>query len=290
MRQVLLAATIALAACYAGGQQKSTPAGKVHSRAATASAAAEKAGPVTVYAPRKPVVQPRLIPLAKPPEFPKHCTRQEEGESEVSLLVDAEGRARNIMLFRPSGTDADLFAIVIAERDRFTPGTLNGKPVVVAESLVISMKACLAMEKGASGKLDPTWLLKSLPRQRLKKPRDPPQVAELAPLETPTAEVTRKVRRPDFFGNGKTAPVLLYSDYANYTPTHAGIKGTCKVSLVVDAHGLPQDVQVLKKLDPGLDQSALWAVDKYRFFPAIKNNMPVPAAVVVSVHFAPPEY
>jgi TonB family protein len=299
MRRVWLLAAFALAASGIHGMQANTTEAAngldVHSkspaaRAAAGAASAPASKTVSVYEPRKPVVAPRLLPPQQPLDFPKHCTDTSVGQSELSLLVDTNGRARNIMFQKPSGTLADQFAITIASMDRFAPGMLNGKPVVVAETLDITMKACIGEETNAAGKPVEGWILKSPARQKLKKPKNPPQVAELAPLNSPDPKVTGLVRRPDFFGNGESAPVLLYSDYANYTPVHPGAKGTCEVSLVVAAHGLPGDVQVLKKLDPGLDVAALEAVENYRFFPAIKHDEPVPAAVVVSVDFAPPRH
>lgn len=304
MRWLWLLTMFALAAGSASGQAGSatqasgTPAANAPASSATAAAAAGgsalapttvNSGTVKVYEPRKPVTEPRLLPPAEPLDVPKNCTDNMEGESELSLLVDTNGRPRNLMFLRPSGTIADRFAIVIANRDRFAPGTLNGEPVVVAETLDVRMEACIGMEKDAAGKTEPGWLLKAEPKQKLKKPKNPPQVAHLAPPNAPVAAKVRMVRRPDFFGNGESAPVLIYSEYADYTPTHPGKKGTCEVSLVVDAHGLPENLHVLKKLDPGLDKSALAAVEKYRFFPAIKADEPVPAAVVVSVDFAPPQ-
>jgi len=295
MRYVWLLTIFVLSAGYAAGQQSNEQAPGVGSPAAAAGAAAVAASPaalppgtVQVYLPHSPVKPPRLLPPAEPLDFPKHCTDTSVGESELSLLIDTEGRARNIMFLRPSGTLADRFAIIIAGRDRFAPGTLNGKPVVVAEALQIKSEACIGLETDASGKMVPNWLLKSPPKQKLKKPKNAPQVAELAPLKKADEEITRTVRRPDFFGEGESAPVLLYSEYADYTPSQPGTEGACEVALVVDEHGLPQDLHVLKKLDPGLDRSALDAVEKYRYFPAIRGNKPVSAALAVRVEFAPP--
>jgi TonB family protein len=300
MRAIWLWAMFVLAAGSATGQRggaaneaASAPAVNIKTPGAGAAAAAAgdsapAPGTVKVYEPRKPVVAPRLLPPAEPVEYPKDCKDTSVGESELSLLVDTKGQPRNVMFLKPSGTIADRFAVTLVKRDRFAPGTLNGKPVVVAEALHIKLEACIGLEQNAEGKVEKGWLLKSAPKQKLKKPKNPPQVAELAPLNAPDTVKVRMVRRPDFFGNGESAPVLIYSPYANYTPSLPGKKGTCEVSLVVDAHGLPQDLHVLKKLDPGLDMSALQAVENYRFFPAIKGDKPVPAAVVVSVDFAPP--
>lgn len=284
MRWVWLLAVFSLAAGSARGQQ----AGAATQAAAAVGGLAQTPQTVKVYEPSKPVTEPRLLPPAEPADFPKDCTDAMEGESELSLLVDTSGQPRNLMFLRPSGTIADRFAIVIANGDRFAPGTLDGKPVVVAETLDVKMEACIGLVKDAAGTMESGWVLKSTPKQKLKKPKNPPQVANLAPPNAPAAVNVRMVKRPDFFGNGESAPVVIYSEYADYTPTHPGTKGSCEVSLMVDAHGLPEDLHVLKKLDPGLDRSALAAVEKYRFFPAIKADEPVPAAVVVSVDFAPP--
>lgn len=286
MRWVWLMAVLMLVAGYAGGQQAKAPA----KAAGSAAAAAKTEEKVTVYLPKAPVKAPQLLPLAREPEISKKCSEPWVGEPELSLLVDTEGRPRNVMFLKPVGSVVDRLAVAIAKADRFTPGTLDGKPVVVAESLKVKIEACAAGQKTVAGGVEQSWELKSLPRQKLQKPKNPPQVAELAPLETPSAEIMRKVDRPDFFGSGESAPVLLYSQYAEYTPAHAGekIKGSCHISLVVDEHGLPENLHVLKGLDPGLDLSAMLAVERYRFFPAIKDDKPVPAAVVVSVDFAPP--
>jgi TonB family protein len=301
MRGIWLMAMLVLAAGSARGQAALAQAANGGSAtvkrpaAGSKTAAARKKsapapGTVEVYEPHKPVEEPRLLPPAEPLGFPKHCTHDWSGQSELSLLVDTQGRPRNVMFLKPSGTMADRFAIIVVGRDRFAPGTLHGKPVVVAESMDVDVDACIVRVRNAAGRMVSEWALKSSPKQKLKKPDKPPQVAELAPLRTPRAIVAKKVTRPDFFGNGESAPVLLYSDYANYTPSQRGakIKGSCEVSLVVDANGLPEDLHVLKKLDPGLDRSALYAVENYRFFPAIKANEPVAAAVVVKVAFAPP--
>ncbi len=195
------------------------------------------------------------------------------------------------MFQNPIGSDLDRFAISIAIVDRFQPGSLDGKPVVVAESLRIYLETCIVISKDPSGKIGARQVLKSVPQQWLEKPRKPPQEAVLAPVEVPDSDFTRKVSRPDYFGNSKSAPVLIYSVNAQYTPTQGGkpVSGICKVSLVVDSFGLPENLHVLKSLDPGLDISALAAVNNYRFFPAIEDEEPVSAAVVVDVSFAPPD-
>jgi len=64
------------------------------------------------------------------------------------------------------------------------------------------------------------------------------------------------------------------------------IEGTVVLGLTIDHDGLPQSIQVKKSLYPSLDQSAIEAVRKWRFEPALKNGQPVSMWVNVEVYFA----
>jgi outer membrane biosynthesis protein TonB len=48
---------------------------------------------------------------------------------------------------------------------------------------------------------------------------------------------------------------------------------------------MPQEIKIVKTLDPGLDQNAMDAVDRYRFKPAMRNGEPVPVMLTVEVAF-----
>jgi TonB family protein len=279
----LIAMLVAMPAGFGSGQQNGSPKPAVPKDA--------QAAPVKVYAPSSKVKEPKLLPTDPPPTVTTDCKKHTDGEVVLSLLVDANGAARNVMFLRPAGSTVDRFAVQIASHDRFVPGTLKGKPVVVAEALRIKLETCDSTVVERNVGVELKSVLGSMPRQKLEKPKDPPEEAILAPLDGGASESALVVRRPDFFGNGVSAPVLLYSQDAEYLPAKEGmqISGECKLGLVVDRHGLPEDIHVIKSLDPGLDLSAVLAVNMYRFFPAIRDGEePVPAAIVVSVKFAPP--
>jgi TonB family protein len=226
-----------------------------------------------------------------PIPWQKNCTNDWDDQVELSLLVDTAGKPRNIMFLRPTGSAIDRVALEVAGFDQFQPATFDGKPVVVAVALRLNLKTCVGPWKDPAGKIVTARVFRAEPSQKIIKPKNPIQEAVLAPLETPVNQFNRRVARTEYFGNGKSAPALIYSVDARYTPSKAGaqITGICKVSLVVDAFGLPENVRILKSLDPGLDRSALEAVNLYRFFPAIEDEHPVPAAIVIDVNFAPPE-
>jgi protein TonB len=72
-----------------------------------------------------------------------------------------------------------------------------------------------------------------------------------------------------------------YSDYG----TRQRISGSCVISLVIDEHGMPHDLQVIRSLEPSLDQNALNAVSQYRFKPAMRNGTPFSVRITVEVDF-----
>ena len=132
-------------------------------------------------------------------------------------------------------------------------------------------------------------IFRSPPHQSLGKPKNPPQEAVLAPLDASKDEIKRKVTRPDYFSATKSAPVLIYSADADYTPSKYEVKGVCKVSLVVDAHGMPENVRVLKSLEHWPGPQRCVRRGKVSLLPCHRQDeQPVPAAIVVDVSFAPP--
>ena len=65
----------------------------------------------------------------------------------------------------------------------------------------------------------------------------------------------------------------------------AGIEGSVHLWLVVDEHGVPQQVWIDKSLDPGLDQNAIDTVKKWRFEAAREDGTPVAVKIDVAVNF-----
>jgi protein TonB len=57
------------------------------------------------------------------------------------------------------------------------------------------------------------------------------------------------------------------------------------VHLIVDAKGVPQNVQVLRGIGMGLDEKAVEAVKQYRFKPATEGGEPVPVELNIEVNF-----
>jgi protein TonB len=88
-------------------------------------------------------------------------------------------------------------------------------------------------------------------------------------------------------GGGVSEPVLMnhiqpeFSEEARRTKT----PGVVTVDIIVDAHGMPQNVHVVHGAGMGLDEKAVEAVKLYRFKPAMENGKPVAVEMYVVVTF-----
>ena len=88
-------------------------------------------------------------------------------------------------------------------------------------------------------------------------------------------------------GGGVSAPIPVVTPEAEFSDEarRARSQGICMISIIVDAHGYPQNPRVIQHLGMGLDEKALEAVVKYRFKPAMKEGRPVASRITVAVNF-----
>lgn len=88
-------------------------------------------------------------------------------------------------------------------------------------------------------------------------------------------------------GGDVTAPVGIYTPDPAYSEEarKAKISGNVRVQIIVDAEGNVRDAQVMKKLEPSLDEKALETVRTWKFRPGMRNGMPVETRVGVEVTF-----
>ncbi|MBI2687726.1 MAG: M56 family metallopeptidase [Acidobacteria bacterium] len=86
---------------------------------------------------------------------------------------------------------------------------------------------------------------------------------------------------------GVTPPRVVHKVEPEYTQAarDAGITGSVLLSMEINTEGRAQKVEVLRSLDPGLDQNAVIAVSQWRFSPATKDDTPVIVAAKVEVNF-----
>jgi TonB family protein len=233
------------------------------------------------------VTAPELLPRAPLPYPTGKCKKKEDGKVLLYVLVDEKGQPRNLMFLHPLGTDLDKFALQIAAADRFNPGTHDGVPVVVGESLEVDMQSCVVEKKDDAGKKTPWLQLRSEPVQKFGILSQPPEEAVLTPIGL-SFEDSYKAAAPYYrVGGDVSAPVLINSVDPEFTDEARRAKhgGVCIISLIVDVYGRPQHVHVVRALGMGLDQKAIEAVNHFRYKPAMKDGQPVPVMVNVEENF-----
>ena len=88
-------------------------------------------------------------------------------------------------------------------------------------------------------------------------------------------------------GGGVSAPIILSKVEPEYSEEarKAKYQGTVVLMIVVDAHGMPRDIRIVKPLGLGLDEKAIEAVQKWRFRPAMKDGRAVNVEATVEVNF-----
>lgn len=237
-------------------------------------------GPVTIFTAGTTVTAPQLLPLSSHAYANANCWTNDDGAAQFSLIVDASGQPRNIYFLRPIGDDLDLIALREVITNRFTPGRSAGQPVAIAVSLEVTLHACLAKGKDARGKAQDTLQLISPPVETVQPPVDPPQQAVLVSgngLSTNPADPDAGIEKVS--GDVK-APVSFPPTPSTLSAMGVALgEGEYKVSVVVDRYGLPERLKILEAELPGHEQAVATIVRLYRWKPAMKDGVPVPARV-----------
>lgn len=238
---------------------------------------------VKVYAPGPGVMAPELLQLKFVPLSTEKCKTKLDGKVLLSILVDTEGRPQNIMFLHALGTGLDRFALRIASADRFKPGMADGKPVVVAQSLEVGIQSCVEQSVDSAGNKTLSLRLRSVPTQSLETAIQPPAEAVFAEDDTSWKDPDRVYHVRD----GVSPPIVLNNVEAAFTDAARNAKydGQAVLTLIVDEHGLPEDLKVVRPLDYGLTGKAVEAANRYRFKPAMKNGQPMPVLITVVVNF-----
>jgi TonB family protein len=106
-------------------------------------------------------------------------------------------------------------------------------------------------------------------------------------LHEKAASISTSTEKLYKIGGGVKPPRLLKSVDPSFSEAARGIKapGRTLVSLIVDADGKPQNIEVTVPAGLGLDEQAVKAVSQYKFQPATLNGVPVRVSLSVDVNF-----
>jgi periplasmic protein TonB len=88
-------------------------------------------------------------------------------------------------------------------------------------------------------------------------------------------------------GGGVSPPSIIYKVEPEYSEEarKAKFQGTVLLFVIVDEHGNPRDIKIIRPLGLGLDQKAVEAVEKWKFSPGKKDGKPVPVQAQIEVNF-----
>jgi TonB family protein len=89
-------------------------------------------------------------------------------------------------------------------------------------------------------------------------------------------------------GSGVTMPRLLKDVKPEYTEEarRGKIQGSVMLECVVLVDGTPSRIRVVRALDAGLDQSAIKALEQWRFAPGMKDGVAVPVVIQAELTFS----
>lgn len=232
------------------------------------------------------IVAPVLLPNSDSVTAPDQC-KKFDGKVTLLVVVDDAGRPWNVYFFEALGNELDLAALNAAEQSRFKPGTLNGKPAVVAVRDEVKVPACVTKQKDDDGRKQFSYQLRSAPEQRIEA-AEAPELTPPQPLpETPPGKLVPLPAGVYHIGPGVSPPKMLRDAAPDYTKEAKvkRVQGSCLVQFIVDEHGLPQNPRVVKSAVPGLEDNAVKAVRNFRFMPAMHNGEPVSVMITAEVNF-----
>ncbi|SPE20292.1 hypothetical protein SBA5_290146 [Candidatus Sulfotelmatomonas gaucii] len=64
-----------------------------------------------------------------------------------------------------------------------------------------------------------------------------------------------------------------------------GFSAVVLVGVIVDSHGMPQNVHITRSYNSDFDAQAIKAIRQYRFKPAMHAGQPVAVAITIEVNF-----
>lgn len=157
----------------------------------------------------------------------------------ISLIIDADGRPKNIRIAKSKDPDFDRSIVEAIQSWHFQPALKDGKTPVAVEGTIAANVIHYARNSF------------------------PATVFVAEPVDEVLSSEHGKLE----------APVLLNGEEvaARYWP-ESRIPGTCVITFVVDTQGIPQNVHVVKKLDSSLDLDLIEYARHLRYKPAIKDG------------------
>ncbi len=116
-----------------------------------------------------------------------------------------------------------------------------------------------------------------------------PQSAPAADQSSKSPDKTAPYGPVYKIGKDVSAPVLLHSTEAEFPKSGKSLKmgfsAVVLVGVIVDSHGMPQNVHITRSYNHDFDAEAIKAIKQYRFKPAMHAGQSVAVAITIEVNF-----
>jgi TonB family protein len=202
-------------------------------------------------------ITPPIVIIQSNPDYPEEARRKKiSGTCLISFTVDTDGIPRSVRVVKGLEPSLDANAIQAIETWRFKPARKDGKtPVPFDLTTEVSFRL---LDKHESGGVVAIPARPGDPGTYLSY--DGSRIIPPIPLK-------------------QIAPKYPFMDRVHR------ISGDCTLKMIIDSEGVPQNVHVVKSVDPRLNESAVKAVKQWRYKPASKDGVPVPMEMQVIVKF-----
>jgi len=219
---------------------------------------------------------PVLLPPVLTVSTPKHCDEL-DGVVKFAAMIDAAGLPQALKTLEASDRRLVGFATELVEAQRFKPGAINGLNTAVAVELTVALHTCAQREKHPDDGNFYRFTLRAHPLIALAVAAPPAtqEIVSAARAEAATAEQV---------GEHVSAPIqTVLTDPQIPISGKFPKRGLCLLGVTVDANGVPQNIHVVRTLDPELDSNVIEAVKNWRFKPALRDGG-TPVAVAGTVY------
>ena len=222
---------------------------------------------------------PVLLPPTVTISTPKHC-EELDGIIKFAAMVDTAGLPHELKALEASDRRLVGFATEVVEAQRFKPATMDGLPTAANVELTVGLHTCAQREKHPVDDNFYQFTLRAHPLIALTVVA-PPTKKEIAPAEPTAVVVTDHTV-------GKISPPIPTVIADPEIPVSGKLvhHGLCLIGVTVDTNGVPQNIRVVRGLDPELDSNAVEAVKHWRFKPALRDeSVPIPVEGTIAAIF-----
>ena len=116
-----------------------------------------------------------------------------------------------------------------------------------------------------------------------------PQSAPAADQSSESPDKTAPYGPVYKIGKDVSPPSVLHSTEAEFPKSGKSLKkgfnAVVLVAVIVDSHGMPQNVHITRSYNHDFDAEAIKAIKQYRFKPAMHAGQPVTVAITIEVNF-----